>query len=183
MLPLMQVAAHTYEIDPRRFGRNRFHVWFLGIFWLVWTPITLGVTGILALGEGPTGFLVVWLCFGWLGVVLIPWSLLTQNRRQRIEIGGGSLTLTGAGLLPWTRRSIPLDRLGTLTLEHYSKESVLTLNLFTNDRFPRRVMLATFVDEDGKQALFQGLSAFLREQGVAFDARNEPAEQRMQPFG
>jgi len=178
----MEPAANVYEIDPRRFPGDRFYTGFLVLFWIVWTPITLFVTGFAGSGEGPEAFLMFWLCFGWLGVLLIPWILLTRNRPQRLEASGGRLVVVGGGLLPWTRREIPHDGLRALTLERHDEESVWTLNLFTRGGLAGRVMLAPMVHPDAKEQLFGEIAAFLREQGFDFEARNERKPAVPQPL-
>jgi len=168
----VRISATEYEIDPRRFGKDRFYTGFLIVFWLVWAPVTLLVTGFAATGEGPPAFLYLWLGFGWVGVILIPYTLLTRNRKQRLTASAGRLLVSGATLLPWRKREIRRDDLKALTLERYDDDSVFSLNLFTTG-FPGRVMLAPLVHPDGKEILFHELVPFLRELGFQFEARNE----------
>lgn len=170
----MRVSATVYEIDPRRFRKDRFQAGFLVVFWILWAPATFFVTGMLATGEGPRFFLLFWLCFGWLGVLLVPWALLTRNRKQRLTLSAGRLLVSGTSLLPWSKQEIRREELRALTFEHYGDESVLTLNLFVTGLLGR-VMLAALVHPDGKQILFGEIAQFLREHGFRFEARNERA--------
>lgn len=170
----MRVSATEYEIDPRLFRKDRFYALFLMLFWIVWTPATLFVTGLLASDGGPKVFLIFWLCFGWLGVLMIPYSLLTQNRKQRLTMSAGRLLVSGTALLPWRKREIGRSDLKSLTLEHHGDESVLTLNLFVRG-WPQRVMLAPLVHPDGKALLFPEIERFLRAHGFHFETKNERA--------
>lgn len=43
----MRVSATVYEIDPRRFRKDRFQAGFLVVFWILWAPATFFVTGLL----------------------------------------------------------------------------------------------------------------------------------------
>jgi hypothetical protein len=172
----MRVSATEYEIDPRRFRSDRFYTVFLIAFWIVWTPLTLLVTGFAATGDGPQAFLLLWLCFGWLGVLLVPWSLLTRNRRQRMRMSAGRLLVRGTGLLPWSEVAVERDQLHALTLERHDEESVLTLNLLLKGSLLKgRVMLAPMVHPDGKEVLFGEIAPFLREHGFRFETRNARA--------
>lgn len=170
----MRISATEYEIDPRRFRKDRFYTGFLIVFWIIWAPVTLLVTGFAATGEGPQAFLYLWLCFGWLGVILVPYTLLTRNRKQRLTASAGRLLIRGTTLLPWKRQEVRRGDLKALTLERHDDESVLTLNLFVKG-FPGRVMLAPLVHPDGKEILFHELAHFLRGLGFQFEARNERA--------
>jgi hypothetical protein len=171
----MRVSATDYAIDPRRFRKDRFYTGFLILFWILWTPVTLFVTGFASTGEGPQAFLWLWLCFGWLGVLLIPWALLTRNRTQRLRMRAGRLLVSGTGLLPWTALAIDRDQIAALTLEAYDEESVLTLNLFLKGLFRRRVMLASLVHPEGKEILFREIERFLHDHGFSFETRNARA--------
>lgn len=168
----MRISASVFEIDPRRYRGDRFYLGFLVVFWLIWAPATLFVTGLLLTEGGPKVFLAFWLLFGWAGTLMIPVTLFTRKRKQRLAVEADRLLVYGTQ--PFSRRpqEIRREHLEAFTLERYDEESVVTLNLFLS-RWPKRIMLGAMVHPDGKVSLFPQIAAFLREHGFVFEKREE----------
>jgi hypothetical protein len=171
----VRLSPSVFEIDPRRFGRDKLYLGCLIGFWIVWFPITVFAT-ILLFNDGPLLFLLLWCTIAWLGVVTIPLALAQRNRKQILTVAGDRLLVTG--VRPFSRRPVELHRddLVALTLEHYGSvdsESVYTLNLIQTPllRYPR-IMLAPFVRPYGKARLFEELAGFLADNGFDVELRN-----------
>ena len=175
----MNQRIGRYTIDPRDYRKDRHYAGFLILFWLVWVPVTAFAT--VAAIMDPTPFVFVWLVLAYLGVCLIPFTLMTRNRKHILEVSGESLVVHGTGFLPMSSVRINKQDLGALTLEHYDggcdRESIYTLNLFQKPGVrPRRVMLASFVHPKEKAVLLEEIGVFLHDLGFEFEVRNEMAE-------
>src|SRR5262245_26459418 len=74
---------------------------FLVVFWIVWAPATILATCLLLLArdwcEG--SFLAIWLIFGWLGTLVIPYTLLGRFWREWIEISNETISCGSEGFL------------------------------------------------------------------------------------
>lgn len=109
------------EWDNRRVRKDRFTYWFLAIFWIIWAPVTVFVTerfladvfakafhlGVLVSGLPA----VIWLIFGWLGTLLIPWCLLGRSWREWIEISEEEVCHGREGLLAPKPKHFPIARI------------------------------------------------------------------------
>ena len=167
-----------YIIDPRDYRKDRLFAGFLILFWLIWVPATAFIT--VAAFMDPSPFFFVWLVFGYLGTFLIPYTLLTRNRKQILEVAGETVVVYGIGLLPMSSVQIDKQNLDSLTLEHYDDgfdlESIYTLNLFQKPGArPRRVTLASFVHPREKAILLEEIGAFFLKHGFLFEVKNEMA--------
>jgi hypothetical protein len=166
-----------YVIDPRDFRRDRIGIGIMIVFWLIWAPATAFVT-LLAYND-PKPFYFLWLFFGYLGTIVIPASLFTMNRKQVLEVAGDSLVVDTLAFIPPFKGRIDKLNLQALTLERYRWRSrhgdtVFTLNLIRKGAlWPKRIMLAHYVNLDDKAILFEEIKEFLRKNGFVFDARNE----------
>jgi hypothetical protein len=160
-----------YEIDPRRYRKDRFYFGCLVLFWLPWTPMTLLITWAAVIEFD--WFYAIWLIGGYLGVLGIPLAILNRNRKEYIVIQGELIAVQGTGILPKSMVRFPKSNLKELGLGHYNEESLLSLNRFHEDQFPHRITLAAFVDPKDKAVLFTEIASFLRSHNVAFTEKNE----------
>lgn len=167
-----------YVINPQKYRTDRFYAGCMVVFWVIWVPITAAVTYLAYTKSHP--FFFVWLVFGYLGTVLIPFVILKRNRKQILKVAGDSVIIRGTGVLPTSKIRIHARDLSSLTLEHYDdgfdRESVYTLNLLqkTGAR-PKRVMLAQLVHPRDKAILLEEIGTFLHNHGFEFNVRNEMA--------
>ena len=99
----------------------------------MWAPVTLFVSSLALAAEGlDLVFFVVWLVFGWAGVVLIPYTRLMRRWRESVVVDSTAITLSSSG--PLTRRSlaIPLDQIVEISIGYMGRfdgETLLTLNV------------------------------------------------------
>jgi len=167
--------SDRYAIDPRDYRKDRLFSGFLIVFWLIWVPATAFMT--VAAFTDPSPFFFVWLVFGYVGTCLIPYILLTRNRKQILEVAGDSLVVYGTGFRPMSRVWIDKQDLDALTLEHYDDgfdlESVYSLNLFQKPGVrPKRIVLASFVHPRDKAVLLEEIRQFLHDHGFVVDVRS-----------
>src|SRR5712692_2593808 len=80
--------------DNRRVRKANAVLWFFIIFWIIWAPLTLAVTCAIFLPGMDAAtriFLVIWSIGGWLGTLLIPYSMIGRNWSEWIEISQHSI--------------------------------------------------------------------------------------------
>ncbi len=170
-----------YEIDPRRYRKDRLYVVLMVVWLVIWVPATLFVTGMAF--YDPQIFFFVWLVFGYLGTLAVPLALLSRNRKQYIKIEEEMIVVQGTGIWPWSTVRIPKPWFNGIALGHYNEESVYTLNLCYTKDYPsivpgeRRIMLAQFVHWKNKAILFDEISHFLRSHNIAFTEENQMHEE------
>jgi hypothetical protein len=177
--------SRRYVIDPRIYRKYYFYIGVLLAFWLIWTPVTAVIT-LLAIFK-PHPFFFIWLTFGYLGTILIPFVLLRMNKRQLLEVTEDSLLIYGTGFRPSSHVSILKQNLAALTLEHHCErrggrkhgEGVYTLNLFQKRGVrSRRIMLASFVHPKDKAILLGEIEVFLFSHGFELEVKNEVAAKK-----
>lgn len=162
--------------DYRKLAKKRFLACFLVCFWLAWTLITLFVSGLAWQARGvQLVFFLIWLTFGWLGVITIPYTLLMRRWRESLTIDQTSLTFAYSGLLAKRPRTIPLSSIASISLGHVDGadggESIQTLNVYlvrTESVWSRRQMVAYWLPDEMQEQLFEALEAFgeLHDLGV-----------------
>ncbi len=114
---LVNQSIERYVIDPRDYRKDRMTIGLLIPFCLIWISLTAFMT-VAALTE-PSSFFFIWLIFGYMGTLLIPYMLVTRNRKHILEVEGESLVVYGTGFLPGSRVDIRKQDFNALTLEHY----------------------------------------------------------------
>lgn len=133
----------------------------LCVFWLIWTPVTIGVT-YLAYSDFHI-FFVIWLLFGYLGVFGVPWTLIQSRRPQRLVATEQDLIIDG-GNNPFQKIvRMPRNKVIKLYFGHYDDgevEAVVTLNLFSG---AKRVMISQLSHPTEKREIFETISKFLEE--------------------
>src|SRR6266436_6867949 len=75
--------------DNRRVRKDNAVFWIFLVFWFVWAPLTVLVSCASLLPGIDTWlriFFVIWSIFGWLGTLLIPYSVIGRTWSEWIEI-------------------------------------------------------------------------------------------------
>ena len=160
--------------DNRRVPKDNFLFIFIILFWLIWFPVTLFVTGLLcySIAEGDlctTLFLSVWLLFGWGGVLLIPYGLLGRWTSEWIEISPDSITHGQRGLWYPKPRTFPFADGVQLLFGYYWDESVRMLHLISEGKvlFERRSLVGYWLNLRLKEEVFQTIEAFVQAHELA----------------
>ena len=119
-------ATLRIEWDNRRMRKSWFLLVFLILFWLFWAPATVYATCALAAawvqGQGDlAGVLLgtIWCPIAWLGVVIIPWSLLSWRWRERVEISPTSIEYEVTGWLAPRFSTIPITPRTAIVLGYW----------------------------------------------------------------
>lgn len=162
------------EWDNREIPRSCFLTVFMLGFWLVWTPVTLLITYLLFSGEGPALFFVIWLIFGYAGVIGIPLTWMLRWTIERIELDNKVYRHYYVNMPNWFPRQWPTDELTQIDFGHYDDESVTTLNI---RRGRKRDMVACWAKDDFRQALFEVIRNHITELGIevpVVDLRENP---------
>ncbi|HOX05181.1 MAG TPA: hypothetical protein PK280_02175 [Planctomycetota bacterium] len=172
---MADLAKARYTIDPSKYRSYNSYAWWLIIIWLVWAPMTAVVTYLAV--TRLDAFLFVWLLFGYLGTVAVPYAIYNRRRRQVLEVDGDSLVIYGAGILPRSKVRIEKNNLQALTLELHEStdgsESVYSLNLLSQQGvWQNRVHLAPFVHPADQAILLEEIKAFLERHGFLFSVKN-----------
>ena len=168
----------TLAWDNRALAKDRFLGCFLMLFWIIWAPATLLVTGLawLALVRkniGNLSFFLVWLVFGWAGTIGIPYSLLQRHWSESLTIDASAITLEYFGLLAKRPKVIPLERISEISIGHMPDsdggESIVTLNILGTPAvsfWSHRQMIAYWLSPKLKEQLFQAIEAFSEMHGL-----------------
>ena len=152
----------TIEWSNRDIKKSGCLTIFVAFFWLVWTPATLAVTGLLFFGDGPKLFFAVWLLFGYLGVLGIPiwWSI--RWARESVEFDQTSYKHRLIGYPKWFQKDWRLEQ---LTLIHYGfyddEESFPTLSVISGKS---RDIVACWASPDITHELFGVIKEFLESE-------------------
>jgi hypothetical protein len=174
--PRMPAMLNVYQIDPRRFRKDKFYIAVLTVFWLIWFPVTCFATA-LVFTEGPVLFLSVWLIAGWAAAILIPVGLAQRNRKQTLTVIADRLRVSGTALFSGSSVQLHREDLRALTLERYrtsDSDPSYSLNLLQREGArPARVVLAPYVHPEGKAILLGEIEQFLVAYGFPIEAKND----------
>jgi hypothetical protein len=148
---------------------------YLGLmigFWIIWTPITL--FAVAAAIYKFTFFWVLWLPFGFAGVILISISLFALNCTHLLIAEPDGIRILSDRALLQREVFIKKEDLKSVMLGVYDSggesESVITLNLFKKSGwFNNRIMLAPFVHPDDKRKIYSQIVCFLDQNKFSFD--------------
>ncbi len=161
------------EWDNRRVRQDRFTFWFMVLFWLIWCPATLFMTGVLLVadfddGVAPVVFLVVWLLGGWGGTIGIPLALLDRRSVEWIEIGPEGIGIGKRSSLRKNLRRLAWDQIDEVALGRYNDgsdhESMVTVNVFLKQgRFGQRSRLIPgyWLANELKEAVYGRMRLFI----------------------
>lgn len=149
------------EWNNREIAKSSFIAIFLGVFWLIWTPVTFYVTTLAISGTGPWPFLLLWLVFGYLGVIAIPVTWMLRYTSERIEIDDEEYRHIFVNL-PWFfPKRWPVSEIRRVTFGRVGDESIATLNIWRGAF--KRDMIAYWGRSDIKRDLFHEIAIYLEE--------------------
>ena len=173
--------ALSITIENSKQRHDKLYVGCLVVFWIIWTPLTCFVT-FLAITHFHW-FFVLWLVFGYLGVIGIPWTIIQSHKPQTLEASEDALIIRGTGVLFKNVIHIPREKLITLHIGHYEDgndtESVVTLNLFSGQSpWTQRVMISPLAHPSEKRHIFHQLELFLSANGFQFEVKDEHPKTR-----
>ena len=117
--------------DYRKVRHDRFLVWFLVLFWIIWAPVTVFATGMIFRSGSPV-FFSIWCVFGWVGTLGIPYALLQRSWSEWVTLSSEFLVSGQRGLLVPKPKHIPVSAVSQIGIGHYDpsdRESVVTLNI------------------------------------------------------
>ena len=123
-------------------------------FWVVWTPLTLFITYLLLSGEGPTLFFLIWLIFGYVGVIGIPLTWMLRWTIERIELDDKTYRHYYANMPNWFPREWATKELTQIEFGYHDEESITTLSI---RRGRKRDMIAYWAHGDFRLILFDAI--------------------------
>ena len=151
--------------DNKNMQKDKSTFIFLVLFWIVWAPVTLFMTLLLFYG-GPVVFLSIWLLFGWLGTVLIPYSLLARSWQEWLSLTPETLSFGYTGFWALKPRILSVKNIREIAIGYCNDgadgESIVTLNVYDNTRMWNggRYMLAYWLSPDLKEEIFNAIQEF-----------------------
>jgi hypothetical protein len=159
------------EWDNRQVRKDGCTFFFLLVFWIIWAPATVFVTGLLLVDDGGgRWFFAIWLVFGWLGTLGIPYTFLGRSWREWIEISAHTVCHGHEGFLAPRRKSFPLDTILCIFFGHVGDETPVTLSVF---RVPGRLGLRNqhlfgyWLAPELKKQMFDRIEAFVRDKELS----------------
>lgn len=178
----MEKTEENIFIDCEPLKKDKFYIAFIIVFWLIWTPATAYVTW-LAIQEFSI-FHLIWLVFGYIGVILLPLSLLGAKGREKIIISNSRIKVEYDHGIFKSTVSIEKDNLESVTLEQHvfsppsfgesGQECVWTLNVFQKRRWRwKRVMIASLAHPEEKNRIYADLVGTLLKFGFLFQQKND----------
>ena len=171
--------------DNREARQDKFLFFFLVLFSVVWTSVTLFVTGMVFRGDFPFGLvqalgLVAWCVLAWLGVVAVRYTLLARYWCEWVAISQEFIICGQRGLLAPSPTCISIDAVSEITIGHCfdandseSHESVVTLNVFhltPKGRHQRR-MVGYWLHPTLKESVFCDLQEFAKKHQISLTFR------------
>ena len=105
-------------------------------------------------------FLLVWLVFGYVGVIGIPMTWLIRNTVERVEIDNSYYRHLYANLPWWFPKEWKTKDVTRIDYGSYDEESITTLNVRCGWK---RDMIAYRAKDDFRRLLFEALRTHLGE--------------------
>ena len=157
------------EWDNREIPRNFFLTVVLACIWTVWTPLTLFLTyafffslrwSVLFSGEWAEVlvgilFLLLWLFFGYTGLILIARLWMLRWMLERVELDDKIYRHCYLNMPNWFSCEWATEELAQIALGSYNNESISTLNIHWGSK---RDMIAYWAHDDFHLILFNALS-------------------------
>jgi hypothetical protein len=158
-LPQISYKGKTLvaEWDNRQARTFWFQTIFLATFLVIWTPATFGMTVQLILGNGPRWFLLIWLVFGYMGVIVIPIALWLRNSVERVEIDNSfyrHINVTHPG---WFPTEWKVDNISRIEFT-YGESTTLTVHCGW-----KRKMIGVQADDAFRRFLFEAIRHHLNK--------------------
>lgn len=167
--------ASSLTIENSNRWPDKLYIGLLSAFWIIWAPATAWVT-FLAITDFHIFFLL-WLPFGYLGVLLVPWIMIQSRKPQVLEATEGMLIFHGNGTPFFNVINIPRCQLFKLHIGHYDNgegESVVTLNLLYGGADSiNRIMISPLSHPLEKRKVFREVEAFLQENGFLLEIQDD----------
>ena len=140
------------EWDNRTISKNVFLATAMLVFWFIWTPLTVFLGWLLISGNGPTLFLSIWMIFGCLGVVIVPFVWATRWTVERIEIDDSTYTHSFTALPSWWQTAWRIEEIDEISFGRHSDEEVM--DSLTVRSKHRTDIIAQWATSDAKRLLF-----------------------------
>ena len=166
------VAGSTWRVewDNRHVRKDGCMFVFFFVFWIIWAPATLYMTSLLFVEEGgPRWFFAIWLIFGWVGTLAIPYGFLGRSWREWIVISEQGVCHGREGFLAPKPKTFPLSTILCIFFGHCGEETPVTLSIYC---VPGRLGLANrhqlgyWLAPDSKKKLFDRIEAFVGDNGL-----------------
>lgn len=144
---------------------------FLIAFWLIWAPVTVGVTVLVVTGADGACFLACWSVFGGLGTLLIPYTLLGRRWSEWVEVSAEAVTVGAVGVLAPRPRVYPVAAIREIALGWYhdgiDRESMVSLNIIRDSTLFRRwAMFGYWLAPALKRQVFEAMRAFAEARAI-----------------
>jgi len=152
--------------NNRRVRKDGWAFIFLVIFWIIWAPVTLGITALLISGQGLRIFFLVWLIFGWAGTILVPYTLLKRRWSEWISVSPDAVSFGQVGFLAPKPKNLKIATILEIVIGYCNDsvdgESMVTLNMYYRASGWRngRHMLAYWLSPELKEEVFRSIQEF-----------------------
>lgn len=148
--------------DNRKIPRSWFITVVMAGFWIVWTPVTLLATYcfFLSFGSWAFFFFLVWLVFGYVGVIGIPLKWVLRWSIERIELDDETYVHRYVNLPNWFSHEWPISEIAWIYYGRNNKESMTTLNVQYGNK---RDMIAYWALDDFRQTIFDAIQNHVSE--------------------
>ena|SRR5579862_5177709 len=153
------------------------------VFWLIWAPATLFVMCLFfrafffdfEFGKG--AFFAVWLLFGWLGTIGIPWIVLQRFFfAETIEISKEEFVYRYKGFLESKPKCYLVTEIREIGIGRYGDETVMTLNIVCNDwlfrHWNERHIIGYWLAPKLKRQVFESIKTFVLAHKIALPLTN-----------
>ena len=154
--------------DNRQVRKDGCLLLFLVVFWIVWAPVTVLATCFLLLArdwfEGC--ILAIWLIFGWLGTLLIPYTVLARFWREWVEISNEAICYGCEGFLAPRAKRLPLTIILCIFYGHVGEDSFVTLSVYLvpgGSGLVNRHLIGYWLAPALKKELFDRIEKFAQE--------------------
>jgi hypothetical protein len=148
----------------------------LVVFWLVWAPVTIYMSGVILHGETPLWFGIVFFVLGWLGTIGIPMGCLGRWRSESFVITANRITYGAHGLLALRPTTYPIKPEGpkpelvfgyfpsrVATDQDTGAETMITLSLIVRSMFGmrRRILIGYWLAPSLKEKIFTTIESYV----------------------
>lgn len=158
------------EWNNRRVPKDNFVFGALLLFWILWCPTTLFVTWLAF--QRLEAFFFIWLIFGWIGTLGIPYTFLGRSWFEAIVVGRETVAHELRGVCAPRPKVVSIGPKVELLLGFYDEESNLTLSLLgPKIGLTKRHTLAYWLSPKLKREVFDAIERFVRAAGIELATR------------
>lgn len=149
------------EWDNRRARHDRFMLWFMVLFWIIWAPATVFATCMIFASEDQL-FFIIWCLFGWLGTLAIPYALLQRSWSEWITLSPQWFAFGQTGLLAPKPQRIAMSAIFEVSIGCHNDDSVAMLHLtyFTPKKRKTLHSIGYWLHPSLKEKIFGEIQAF-----------------------